>query len=46
MPIFIEDMEESFDSMLEPVLMKHFTIVNRRKILRLGDADIDFDEKF
>lgn len=43
-PIFIEDMEENFDNMLEPILMKHFVVVNRRKVLRLGDTDYDFDE--
>ena len=32
--------------MLEPLLMKHFIYNNRRKLIKLGDAEVDFDEKF
>ena len=32
--------------MLEPLLMKHFTIKNKRKTIKLGDTELDFDENF
>lgn len=32
--------------MLEPLLLKQFTIANRCKLVRLGDSDVEFDENF
>jgi len=46
MPLMIEDMEETLEAMLEPLLLKQFTIANRCKLVRLGDSDVEFDENF
>jgi dynein heavy chain len=32
--------------MLEPLLLKHITITNRRKIIKLGDNEMEFDDNF
>ena len=45
-PILIEDIEETLDPMLEPLLMKQFNIQNSRKMIKLGDSDIEYDENF
>ena len=45
-PILIEDIGEQLSTLLEPLLTKQFTIVNNRKIVRLGDSDLEFDENF
>jgi dynein heavy chain len=45
-PILIEDIGEQLSSLLEPLLTKQFTIVNNRKIVKLGDSDLEFDENF
>ena len=45
-PILIEDIEEQLSSLLEPLLSKQFNIVNGRKIVKLGDSDIEYDENF
>ncbi len=42
----MEDVGETLSSLIEPLLTKNFTIVNNRKILRLGDTDIEYDENF
>lgn len=44
--MMIEDMEETLEAMLEPLLLKQFTIANRCKLVRLGDSDVEFDENF
>ena len=45
-PLIIEDVQEHLEPMLEPLLLKHFTFTNRRKIIRLGDNEMEFDENF
>ncbi|EGR30170.1 hypothetical protein IMG5_139330 [Ichthyophthirius multifiliis] len=45
-PLMIEDMEETLEATLEPLLMKQFTYVNRRKILKIGDSDVEYDKNF
>lgn len=45
-PLLIEDVGEQLSSLLEPLLTKQFTIMNNRKMLRIGDSDIEYDENF
>lgn len=45
-PLLVDDMEETLEAVLEPLLMKQFIVTNRRKMIRLGDSDIDYDENF
>lgn len=34
------------DSILEPLLLKQFTITGRRKLIKIGDSQIEFDPNF
>ena len=45
-PLVIEDMEETLEAALEPLLMKRFTFANRRKLVKIGDSDVEFDPNF
>ena len=45
-PLIIEDVQEHLELILEPLLLKYFTFTNRRKIIRLGDNEMEFDENF
>lgn len=45
-PLIIEDMEEHLEAILEPLLMKEFKIVNRRKMVRIGDTEVEYDPNF
>ena len=45
-PLLIEDIGEQLESTLEPLLLKQFTIVNRRKMIRLGDTELEMDPNF
>lgn len=45
-PVLLEDIGESLDPSLEPLLSKAISNVGGRSVLRLGDTDIDFDPKF
>lgn len=45
-PVLIEDVGEILDPALEPVLQKAIFEVDGRKLLRLGDSDIDYDPSF
>lgn len=42
----IEDMEDTLEAALEPLLMKHFTYNNRRKLIKVGDTFVEFDDNF
>lgn len=44
--LLIEDMEEMLESTLEPVLMRQYRVVNRRKMIKIGDSEVEFDERF
>ena len=39
-------MEETLEATLEPLLMKQFTFINRRKMIKIGDSDVEFDKNF
>lgn len=45
-PLLVEDVQEQLSSLFEPLLTKSFNIVNGRKMVRIGDSDIEFDETF
>ena len=45
-PLMIEDMEELLEPLLEPLLTKQFKIVSRKKMLKLGDTELEYDENF
>ncbi|CAF0752073.1 unnamed protein product [Brachionus calyciflorus] len=46
MPILLEDLGESIDPALEPILLKQTFISGGRLLIRLGDSDIDYDPNF
>lgn len=46
MPLLLEDVQEHLDNFLEPLLLKQFVNLNRRKMIKIGDRDIEFDPHF
>ena len=42
----IEDVGEQLDNVLEPLLLKQFVTSNRRRMIKLGDSEIEYDPKF
>ena len=46
MPVLCEDVGETLDPSLEPVLLKQTFMSGGRLLIRLGDSDIDFDRNF
>jgi dynein heavy chain len=46
MACLIENIENDMDPMLDPVLEKSYEQVGRNKKLKLGDADIQWDDNF
>lgn len=45
-PVLIEDLDERIDPSLEPVLQKAVFFQGGRKLIHLGDSDIDYDDNF
>lgn len=45
-PVLIEDVGETLDPALEPVLQKAVFHQGGRTLIRLGDTDVDYDENF
>mmetsp|Transcript_1422 Transcript_1422/g.4304 ORF Transcript_1422/g.4304 Transcript_1422/m.4304 type:complete len:1452 (+) Transcript_1422:2-4357(+) len=45
-PLLMEDVEETLDPALEPVLLKAFFENNGRLQIKLGDSDVDYDKAF
>ncbi|GBG29459.1 Dynein heavy chain 1, axonemal [Hondaea fermentalgiana] len=45
-PVLIEDLDEHIDPSLEPVLQKAVFFQGGRKLIHLGDSDIDYDDNF
>eukprot|EP00744_Colponema_vietnamica_P002637 GILI01004106.1.p1 GENE.GILI01004106.1~~GILI01004106.1.p1 ORF type:complete len:1989 (+),score=654.53 GILI01004106.1:157-5967(+) len=45
-PLLIEDIGESLDPALEPVLLKAVFNLNGRNLIHLGDSDVDYDSNF
>ena len=45
-PVLLEDIGEDVDPALEPILLRSVVTQGGRKILRLGETDVDYDENF
>eukprot|EP00792_Barthelona_sp_PAP020_P009033 TRINITY_DN3265_c0_g1_i1.p1 TRINITY_DN3265_c0_g1~~TRINITY_DN3265_c0_g1_i1.p1 ORF type:complete len:4284 (+),score=1224.26 TRINITY_DN3265_c0_g1_i1:1098-12854(+) len=45
-PLLIENIGETLDPILEPVLLKQITSVGGRHLVRLGDQDVDWSPSF
>ncbi|XP_069845209.1 dynein axonemal heavy chain 6 isoform X1 [Dipodomys merriami] len=46
LPVLLEELRETLDPALEPVLLKQTFISGGRLLIRLGDSDIDYDKNF
>uniref|UniRef100_A0A7N8WQ61 Dynein, axonemal, heavy chain 6 n=1 Tax=Mastacembelus armatus TaxID=205130 RepID=A0A7N8WQ61_9TELE len=46
MPVLLEELKESLDPALEPILLKQTFVSGGRTLIRLGDSDIDYDKNF
>ncbi|OAF70538.1 hypothetical protein A3Q56_01708 [Intoshia linei] len=45
-PVLIEDIGETIDPAIEPILAKQTYVEGGRMLIRLGDSDIDYDMNF
>ena len=46
-PLLIEDIQETLDPVLEPLLLKQFNIQGKRKMVKIGDSgEIEVDPAF
>jgi dynein heavy chain len=45
-PVLIQSVENEVDPMLDPILEKQVVKKGRAFLLKLGDQDFDYDEKF
>lgn len=45
-PVLIEDVGETLDPALDPVLQKAIFTSGGRKMIRMGDTDVDYDDNF
>ncbi|XP_075946793.1 dynein axonemal heavy chain 6 [Anarhichas minor] len=46
MPVLLEELTETLDPALEPVLLKQTFAAGERTLIRLGDSDINYDNNF
>ncbi|XP_076584320.1 dynein axonemal heavy chain 6 [Chaetodon auriga] len=46
MPVLLEELKETLDPALEPILLKQTFVSGGRTLIRLGDSDIDYDKNF
>uniref|UniRef100_A0A8C5FLE3 Dynein, axonemal, heavy chain 6 n=1 Tax=Gadus morhua TaxID=8049 RepID=A0A8C5FLE3_GADMO len=46
MPVLLEELKETIDPALEPILLKQTFVSGGRLLIRLGDSDIDYDKNF
>ncbi|KAK5899926.1 hypothetical protein CesoFtcFv8_009352 [Champsocephalus esox] len=46
MPVLLEEIKETVDPALEPILLKQTFVAGGRTLIRLGDSDIDYDKNF
>lgn len=44
--LMLEDLGESLDPALEPILAKSVVDVNGRKVIKIGDSEVDYDYNF
>ncbi|XP_029367943.1 dynein heavy chain 6, axonemal [Echeneis naucrates] len=45
-PVLLEELKETLDPALEPILLKQTFMSGGRTLIRLGDSDIDYDKNF
>uniref|UniRef100_A0A4W3JLA8 Dynein axonemal heavy chain 6 n=1 Tax=Callorhinchus milii TaxID=7868 RepID=A0A4W3JLA8_CALMI len=45
-PVLLEELKETLDPALEPILLKQTFIAGGRMLIRLGDSDVDYDKHF
>ena len=45
-PVLIEDVGETLDPALEPILQKNVFKQGNRSLIRIGDSDVDYDPNF
>merc|ERR1719506_1183586 len=45
-PVLLENVMEALDPALDPILLKQTYISQGRKLIRLGDTDVDYDDGF
>jgi dynein heavy chain len=45
-PVLIENISESLDPILEPLLLRQYTTIGGNTTIRLGDNTIDYDKRF
>ncbi|XP_063150960.1 dynein axonemal heavy chain 6 [Candoia aspera] len=46
LPVLLEELKETLDPALEPILLKQTFVSGGRLLIRLGDSDIDYDRNF
>ncbi|XP_054978204.1 dynein axonemal heavy chain 6 [Sorex araneus] len=46
LPVLLEELKETLDPALEPILLKQIFVSGGRVLIRLGDSDIDYDKNF
>ncbi|XP_072807658.1 dynein axonemal heavy chain 6 isoform X2 [Vicugna pacos] len=46
LPVLLEELRETLDPALEPILLKQIFTSGGRLLIRLGDSDIDYDKHF
>ncbi|XP_044910412.1 dynein axonemal heavy chain 6 isoform X7 [Felis catus] len=46
LPVLLEELRETLDPALEPILLKQTFMSGGRLLIRLGDSDIDYDKNF
>jgi len=45
-PVLLEEVQETLDPSLEPILLKQTFVQGGRTLIRLGDSDVDYDKDF
>mgnify|MGYP005983580473 CR=1 FL=1 len=45
-PVLLEEVEETLDPTLRPILMKQTWMSSGRLLIRLGDSDVEYDANF
>ncbi|KAJ8000573.1 hypothetical protein DPEC_G00181790 [Dallia pectoralis] len=45
-PVLLEELKETVDPSLEPILLKQTFVTGGRTLIRLGDSDVDYNKKF
>ncbi|KAG9396016.1 Dynein heavy chain and region D6 of dynein motor [Carpediemonas membranifera] len=45
-PVLFENIDEYLDPVIDTVLEKNYTLIGNRKVIKLGDKDVDWDDSF